>query len=300
MNKICIYGLGNYFNNNVFEDSEILQETVCLCDSKTEGISSETKYGKPIISPEILKEKVDNGEVDKIVIANMKNRFEIGSKILSLGINQNIITMLEQYSYQNNTLKTRCINSEALKSSVILRNRNIALDYMPKNAITAEIGVAIGGFSSEILKRMNPQKFYALDLFDNYGWFKQLPDSEKQDFTHKTYYENKFKNYIDNGIMEVRQGLSWDLIAEFPDDYFDYIYLDACHVYETAKRDINAILPKIKNGGIFAFNDYGYRTGTCFGTYRAINDFINSGKHIVKYLALNHTSLHDIIIEVVK
>jgi len=42
----------------------------------------------------------------------------------------------------------------------------------------------------------------------------------------------------------------------FPDEYFDFIYIDAAHDYEHVYEDITLWLPKLKKDGIFAGHDY--------------------------------------------
>lgn len=43
---------------------------------------------------------------------------------------------------------------------------------------------------------------------------------------------------------------------DFPDGYFDYIYIDGEHLYEWVKRDIELWYPKLKVNGIFAGHDF--------------------------------------------
>ena len=44
--------------------------------------------------------------------------------------------------------------------------------------------------------------------------------------------------------------------GEFPDRFFDLIYIDANHSYESVKKDIESWLPKLKMSGIIAGHDY--------------------------------------------
>lgn len=43
---------------------------------------------------------------------------------------------------------------------------------------------------------------------------------------------------------------------DFPDEYFDYVYIDGEHLYEWVKRDIELWYPKVKKDGIIAGHDY--------------------------------------------
>lgn len=42
----------------------------------------------------------------------------------------------------------------------------------------------------------------------------------------------------------------------FPDKYFDLVFIDAMHDYESVKNDISLWLPKVKKGGVLSGHDY--------------------------------------------
>lgn len=42
----------------------------------------------------------------------------------------------------------------------------------------------------------------------------------------------------------------------FPDKYFDFIFIDGAHDYESVMEDLNLWIPKLKNGGIIGGDDY--------------------------------------------
>ena len=51
-------------------------------------------------------------------------------------------------------------------------------------------------------------------------------------------------------------------------EFFDFIYIDADHEYESVKKDIEAWIPRLRSGGIIAGHDYiGYR-----GVHDAVNE----------------------------
>jgi hypothetical protein len=204
------------------------------------------------------------------------------------------------------------INPETLESAILLPGRSAALECMPKNAIVTEIGVAFGDFSRKILDCLSPKKFYAIDYFrqDISAFAFLKPDWHQNgnldNMTHRQWYEDRFKEEIVSGTMELRQGLSWDCLAQFPDDYFDYVYLDAAHDYQSVRKDIDALKTKVKDGGYIQFNDYcvGPAFGYPYGVINAVNSFVNSGAHKVKYFCLSTNPLYvgfpDIVVQIQK
>lgn len=133
-----------------------------------------------------------------------------------------------------------------------------------------EIGVAEGNYSEKLLKTSNLSKLYLLDTWevdltgmngDPYG-----------DARYKTVVK-KMEKY--GSRIEIIRGNSLSEFSRFPDDYFDFIYLDANHQYEYIKQDLENWYPKCKGGGISAGHDYFdgmTKRGLC-GVKRAVDEF---------------------------
>lgn len=49
---------------------------------------------------------------------------------------------------------------------------------------------------------------------------------------------------------------SEDVVGDFDDGYFDYIFLDAYLTYEQTKRDLEQWYPKVRDGGLFSGHDW--------------------------------------------
>jgi predicted O-methyltransferase YrrM len=60
--------------------------------------------------------------------------------------------------------------------------------------------------------------------------------------------------YFDN--ITLHEDYSYNVVDEFEDNSFDFIYIDASHTYEDTKKDIELYLPKVKKGGIIGGHDY--------------------------------------------
>lgn len=164
-------------------------------------------------------------------------------------------------------------------------SRDCILSRIPKGSVCAELGVYKGGFSELILAR-RPKKLHLVD-----PW-KFEPDPE---YTSSWYggavgesqarmdaiYEsvkNRFHSAIKSGKVEVHRSGSADCCLQFPDDYFDWIYIDGNHRYEFVKRDLNMYAPKVRRNGLVAGDDYGIPGWWQDGVTKAVDEAIASGR----------------------
>ena len=123
---------------------------------------------------------------------------------------------------------------------------------MPKNAVGAEIGVFTGDFSDLILKICRPDQLHLIDLFlegvkvlspSKTGDRYLRIDGRELEKTVRAKYENCKQ-------VKVHKGKSAEILAGFPDDYFDYIYIDG------VKKDLEICRQKVKPGGWILGHDY--------------------------------------------
>ena len=146
-----------------------------------------------------------------------------------------------------------------------LLNRNALLQALPANAVVAEVGVAEGGFSQRILKFSSPSKLYLIDAWD----------AARYSGLHKTV-TTKLKSEIENGQVEIRRGLSTTVLPTFDDNFFDWVFLDTDHTYETTRDELNICQHKVKVGGLICGHDYitgDWKMRNRYGVVEAVNEF---------------------------
>ena len=139
-------------------------------------------------------------------------------------------------------------------------DRMSLLEQMPKNAIVAEIGVDRGRFAERIYEVTQPQKLHLIDIFQ----FDYQLESVKSILGKKENIEINQVNSVEAGNL-------------FNDEYFDWIYIDTDHTYETTKAELNAFADKIKPGGFISGHDYfqvGISNGFSYGVMSAVHEFI--------------------------
>jgi FkbM family methyltransferase len=148
-----------------------------------------------------------------------------------------------------------------------------------------EIGVLRGDYSKLILERWPKGTLYLIDAWRHLEDYIDMNGQED-----KYHYDclietcKNIKPWQDRAhIIRMDSVKSSDM---FPDEYFDFIYIDADHSYEGVVKDLNAWWPKIKKGGLFCGDDYIPHDGDIwltvgdkkeyagkFGVRKAVNEF---------------------------
>lgn len=163
----------------------------------------------------------------------------------------------------------------------MLKHRIDLNQILPENPVCAEVGVAEGLFSADILRWPAGKLF----MVDNWAI---IPTQTGDGASPKEWHD---KNYQDamNRVepfkerVEVLRGISWDMAAKVQDESLDLVYLDAGHSYDCVKRDLEAWFPKLKKGGVMAGHDY---LNTAYGVKQAVLEFCK-GKYQVNVLLEN-------------
>jgi hypothetical protein len=148
---------------------------------------------------------------------------------------------------------------------------------MPKNAVCAEIGVWKGDFSKLILDVTSPKKLHLIDPWEFQKEFSErmyggavAKSQRDMDIIYEGVKKrfNKFQNVILN------KGKSEKVLQEFPDQYFDWVYIDGNHYYDYVLKDLEMSFLKVKRGGIIAGDDYTWGVKDAFPVRQAVEDFL--------------------------
>ncbi len=73
----------------------------------------------------------------------------------------------------------------------------------------------------------------------------------------------------------LNKGKSEKVLQEFPDRYFDWVYIDGNHYYDYVLKDLQICFLKVKDGGIIAGDDYTWGAKDGFPVKKAVQEFIS-------------------------
>lgn len=137
----------------------------------------------------------------------------------------------------------------------------------------AEIGVYKGRgtamWNTMLINEGLSYDYYAIDHFLG---------SAEHDKTFD-YYKTTLKNLepiIDK--IKIIKNDSESESKNYPDEYFDIVYIDASHEYDCVKKDILNWLPKVKSEGIICGDDY---IAGWPGVVQAVNEIFGDKVNLV-------------------
>jgi hypothetical protein len=162
------------------------------------------------------------------------------------------------------------------------RGREFLVRLLPRKSVGVEIGVHVGDFSDYILRVLRPRELHLID-----PWKYEASDTYRQ-----AVYGGKasggqseldgrfeavcrrFQTEVETRRVQIHRGYSTDVLAEFADDYFDWVYIDGNHQYEFARRDLELSFQKTKPGGYITGDDYSEGGWWAGGVKKAVDEFI--------------------------
>lgn len=153
------------------------------------------------------------------------------------------------------------------------------------HAIGAEIGVQAGRTTRHLLRSLpGLRTLYCVDpwqLYPDYELDRVHPADEwpsqrmlDQDRARFMAVETEFP-----GRIVVVSMTSERAAAVVPDDALDFAFIDANHLYDYIRRDLQIWSAKVKPGGVVAGHDYAFPVDA-WGVQRAVDEAFGDRVHV--------------------
>jgi Methyltransferase domain len=148
---------------------------------------------------------------------------------------------------------------------------------LPSGGRIAEVGSYKGEFAQVILARCNPAELHLIDL--DFGLLDRALAGDARVRRHL--------------------GPSHQMLGQFPDDFFDWVYIDADHSFAGTSRDAQAAAPKVKPGGYLVFNDFAHIDPFlgAYGVHRAVVEFAIGQNWPFAWFAYDGSALYDVALQ---
>lgn len=143
-------------------------------------------------------------------------------------------------------------------------HRAFLLKLLPVGSVGAEIGVYRGRFSEQILRIARPRELHLIDPWKHeegevyrkalFGGRSQGGQAGMDACLERI--RSKFARDIAVGRVVIHRGFSGEVISRFPDQYFNWIYIDGNHLYDFVRQDLEIAFRKTRAGGVICGDDY--------------------------------------------
>ena len=178
----------------------------------------------------------------------------------------------------------------------LLMRREDLLQYLPKGAVGAEIGVAHGDFSAAILQTAEPRELHLIDpwshletgsgplegadllaeiqgLKERAGDFGGPPENRRGD----EEFAAVTARFGGDARVRLHRQYSYKAVTRFDDAFFDFVYIDGNHLYEFVFRDLEDFAAKLKPDGLLFGHDFfedAFARNEHYGIIGAVSTFL--------------------------
>jgi len=127
------------------------------------------------------------------------------------------------------------------------------------NVRGAEIGVERGKTARRLLQQPNIIEYLCVDLW---AYDKFYAETAKHKDTSSVYHNRNFRQFLEIASchadkVRIITAQSYRAAKIIPNDYFDFVFIDADHSYERVRDDIRIWRQKVKHGGFLCGHDWG-------------------------------------------
>lgn len=136
----------------------------------------------------------------------------------------------------------------------------------------AEVGVFRGHFARHNLESWHGKRYFLVDAWSyrlndtlngRVSADKNSPVQAHNDHNLKTA-KFRVQPWLKSGKATIVRRFSEAAVQMFPDEFFDWIFIDAGHELHNVARDLRLWWPKLRPGGMFSGDDFADEGGTLY------------------------------------
>jgi hypothetical protein len=195
----------------------------------------------------------------------------------------------------------------------VLTERETLVSFLPHGAVGAEIGVAQGDFSEVLLDRARPARLHLIDPWsaqeaDDRAAVAHLGEVSRSSGpwgppAHDALGDQQFsaacQRFSKRPEVSIHRQFSYKVAREFPDRYFDFVYIDANHTYEYVLQDLLDFAPKVKDDGLIMGHDFfegAVSREYHYGVIDAVQRFLKRAEERYRLICLTYEPFSSFVI----
>lgn len=162
-----------------------------------------------------------------------------------------------------------------------MKNRTELAKYFAKLGFRrgAEIGVAYGAFSKKMLEIIPGLNLLCID-----PWYRRR---RRQAYSEAIATLKPFP-----GATIIRAD-SMTAVKLIPNEWLDFVYIDAVHTYEYVRDDIQGWTKRVRIGGIVSGHDYYTTKRHKMGVIPAVDEYVKKHGYELKLTEWNKDPVYD-------
>ena len=207
-----------------------------------------------------------------------------GNTFFSYQIEMSRLSGTWDAAFQNSHPELADSSKCAFAAAKIKSRNDELLSLMPPNAIAAEFGVQAGSYSQFISRVNKPKELHLVDVWEETETPWPSYDEQRQNYLDVL---KMFEKEVSSGSVIVHKGDDLAYMEQFPDHYFDWVYIDTTHQYEHTVRELELAATKVKPDGYICGHDYTdneHSRKWGFGVVRAVNQFTKNHDWVIAYI----------------
>jgi hypothetical protein len=127
------------------------------------------------------------------------------------------------------------------------------LNRTGRTGIAVEVGTYRASFASNFIANWDGELLHCIDPWEE-GYDDEDPASDSD--MESAYRLARERLQMHRKRVKIHRMKSLNAVQLFEDKSVDFVYIDACHQYESVKTDIRCWFPKVVAGGIIAGHDF--------------------------------------------
>lgn len=156
--------------------------------------------------------------------------------------------------------------------------------YLPTHVVGAEIGVYKGNFTHHLLEVLLPRTLHLIDPWYLAGLEWDWAKGDRSTTNALAGLIQRFSNELVSGRVLLHIGRDFETLPTFPDETFDWVYLDTSHQYKKTLEELRLLRSKVKSDGFITGDDW--RPDPAHrhhGVFRAVRQFVGEEPYEIVY-----------------